>query len=86
MDRLKKITHQIESMNLISKKVIKYGFISFLFIILLCLVASILNRYLLGDIYQINKFSLDIFKSSFSMLAIIVIGGLIMDYIAKSQQ
>lgn len=86
MDRiLKKLVKQIDSMNSIAKKVIKYGFLSFQFIIFSCLIIAVINKYFLGNIQQVAKCSMDVFKSSFSALAIIIIGGLVMDYIARNE-
>lgn len=74
---------RIHSMNPISRKVVKYGFLFFLLIIFSCLVAIILNRYIFNYNYQIATKSLEVFKSSFSVLGITLIGGLAMDYISK---
>ena len=79
-----KIVQQINSMNGLAKKLIKYGFVSFVLLMISCLSFSILNRYSWGNNYQISKNTIDLFKASFSVLAITVIGGLITDYITKN--
>lgn len=71
-------------MNSLARKVIKYGFVSFVFLILTCLVLTILNKYAWGNSYTLASDTVDIFKASFSVLAIMVIGGLIADYISKN--
>ena len=81
---LEKVINQIQSINNISSKVIKYGFIVFLTCLFVSLMLLIINKQYLGDIYQINVNSIDIFKASFSVLAITTIGGLVMDYISKN--
>lgn len=82
-DMLSKITTGIDNMNVISKKVIKYGFESFLFVMFFSLLVSISNKYYLGNVAKVNLDSMYIFKSSFSILAITFIGGVLMDYISK---
>ena len=85
MDKVvEKVVKQIQSINNISRKVIKYGFIMFLICLFVSLVLAIVNKQYLGNIYQVNMNSIDIFKASFSVLAITTIGGLVMDYISKN--
>lgn len=85
-DIIKKITGQIESMNNISKKVIKYGVRVFIILIFVSLVMLIVNKYFFGEIYEVTANAMDLLKSSFSVLTITVIGGLLMDYISKNEQ
>lgn len=82
-EMMKKLSKDIDDMNFISKMVIKYGFEIFLGMILISLVISILNNRLLGNLYEWTNNSMYMFKASFSMLAVTLISGIIMDFVAR---
>lgn len=82
-DIVKRTVNQISGMNSISKKVIKYGFEIFLFLIFISIMLSIFNNHFFGNVYKVTKDSIDVFKTSFSILAITVVGAIIMDFISK---
>jgi hypothetical protein len=70
-------------MNSISKMIIKYGFEIFLGMLFISLAMSILNNRLLGNVYEWTNNSMYMFKASISMLAVAVVSGIIMDFIAR---
>lgn len=80
---IKNLSKEIDSMNSISKMVIKYGFEIFLGMLFISLAISVLNNRLLGNIYEWANNSTYMFKTSFSMLAVAMVSGIIMDFIAR---
>ncbi len=80
----KRVFNQVQSMNDIAKKVIRYGFRVFVICILVSLVMLVINKHFWGNVYTVTNNSIDLFKASFSILAITIIGGLIMDYVSKN--
>lgn len=82
-EMIKKLSKEIASMNSISKMVIKYGFELFLGLLFISLIISILNNRFLGNVYEWTNNSMYMFKVSFSMLAVTVVSGIIMDFIAR---
>lgn len=78
--KVEKIFHRFDEVNSLAKAIIKYGSLAFLFIFTLGTALVVYNRVALNYDEYVEFIATSFIKSSFTILAESVIGGLLMDY------
>ncbi len=80
---LEKIFSEFNSLNKNSKSLIKYGSIISLLLLALGAIFLVLNNSLFNYDYHFELIARTIIKSSFTIFAEVIIGGLLIDYLLK---
>lgn len=80
---LEQISTAFINLGSVPKKVIRYGLILFLIVLVSGLVLLLLNSTLLCYSSYLDMVAKSIVKTSFSIAAEVVIGGLVFDYVFK---
>lgn len=80
---LERIFTAFTALGTLSKKVIKYGSILFLILLVTGLVLMLLNYTVLSYSSYLDMVAKSVIKTSFSIAAEIIIGGLVLDYAFK---
>jgi hypothetical protein len=84
-ERMAKMMKHIQNIETISKKIFKYGFLASLLLFFLSGTIYIMNHYFLSD-STLAFNSSQLMMTSINIFAQVIIGGLIIDYFAKSNK
>lgn len=82
---LKKIILELAKIGTFSRAILKYGTQAFFALLALGTFLIVLNKIYLGFDLYLQYTAISVIKNSFVILAEVVIGGLIIDYILKKK-
>lgn len=80
---LERVYTAFNNLSILSRKVIKYGCILFLVMLVSGLVLLLLNANVLSYSSYLDLVAKSIVKTSFQIAAEVIIGGLILDFVFK---